>query len=236
MKQMAILVCMIWAVVGDGQDNTAAQIIIDQGERMEKQINKVSIAIKRNKSHNLYLNTAWQNSAVVSDENQVTYFNGRFNVLNKSIELKNKNGIRSIRPNRVEAAMVGNRYFTVVPADQIRGEANSSFFEVLALGEVNLYALHLLKTRMTGSNSITTAYNGEKEYYIGEQLYYHKTDGLCQELKVNKKNILRLFGDRKDEVEVFRRDKKLKYKSKEDLIQIFEFYNSLIGDVEGSDK
>lgn len=230
MKQILLWTCILGAVAVFGQDNEAAAIILAQGEQMEEQVMKVSTPVSRSKDHTLYLNPDWQNSAVVGGDGQVTYFNGRFSVLDKRIELKNKNGVRTISPARVEAAMVGERYFLVVPADQRKEEAATAFFELLSLGKVNLYMLHLLKSRMSGSNGITANYNGEKVYYIGEQLYFQPEGGLCQKLKFSEKKILALFGDQKAEVEAFAKENNLKFRPKDDLIRIFDHYNSLIED------
>jgi len=227
MKQLLLLACLLGAVNIHAQDNAAARIILEQGKQMEEQVTEFSTSISRKKDHTLYISPDWQNSAVVGEDGQVTYFNGRFSVLDRAIMLKNKNGFRSISPARVKAAMVGDKYFVVVPADQLKVNTGTAFYELLSLGKVNLYKLYVLKTRMSGSNGITTALNGEKVYYIGEQFYYQPEGGLCQELKLNTKKILTLFGDRTLEVEAFAKEHNLKFKDQEDLVKVFDYFNAL---------
>lgn len=227
MKYILTIICaVICLFTCQAQSNEAAALIMQESAAMQDQVMKLSTAITKSRNHNLYLNKTWQNGAVVTKDQQVAYFNGRFNVLDNSIELKNKNGIRSIRANRVKAAMIGDRIFISVPKDQIKQQANTSFYEVISLGKINLYVKHFLKSRMTGSNTLTTGYNGEKEYFIDEELHYHGNGMLCQKLK-GKKKILELFGTLRGEVEAYAKDQSLKYKAKEDLIRIFDFYNSL---------
>jgi len=227
MKQLVFLACLLGAVNIHAQDNAAAKTILAQGKQMEERVVKLSISRNRKRDHTLYVNPDWQNSAVVSGEGEVTYFNGRFSVLDRAIELKNSSGIRSIGPARVQAAMVGGQYFVVVPAEQLKENTGTAFYELLSLGKVNFYKLYVLKSRMAGSNGITTAYNGEKVYYIGEQFYYQPAGGLCDKLKSNAKNVLALFGDRKAEVEAFAKENNLKFRAQEDLVKIFDYFNSL---------
>lgn len=227
MKQLVFLICLLSASSIYGQNYTAVKTILAQGKQMEEQVNQLSVAVSRRKAHMLYLNADWQNSAVVDATGQMIYFNGRFSVLDRAIELKTRQGIRSISPVKVKAAMVGDRYFVVVPSDQLKENTGTAFYEILSIGKVNLYVLHILKSRMTGSNGITTAINGDKVYYISEQIYCQPKEGLCQKLKFNTKKILALFGDRKADVEAFAEENNLKFKSKEDLIRIFNFYNEL---------
>lgn len=145
---------------------------------MEEQVTEFSTSISRKKDHTLYISSDSQNSAVVGKDGQVTYFNGRFSVLDRAIILKNGNGLRSISPGRVQAAMVGDQYFIVIPAKQLKENTGTAFYELLSLGKVSLYKLYVLKSRMSGSNGITTAYKGEKVYYIGEQFYYQPVGGI----------------------------------------------------------
>jgi len=229
MRELLFIICLIGVITvkSFAQYDASAHKLLDLGTEMEDKMMKLSAPITKSRNHNLYLNASWQNSAVVNEDDEVIYFNGRYNVLDKAIELKNKNGIRSIRADRVKAAMIGKRYFIVVPQEFIEGVANTSFFELLSLGKTNLYVQHILKSRMIGSNSLTTSLNGDKEYYIDQELYYHKTGQSCKKLKSNKKNVLTLMEDGRIEVETFRKENNLKYKSQKDLIRIFDFYNSL---------
>lgn len=209
-----------------GQVNGDAQLLINQEVRMQEQIKKHSASISKKREHILYLDQSWQHSALVTKNGDIAYFNGRYSVLDNHIELINESGMRAIRPDRVSAAMVGNKYFLSVPKDQIKGNANTSFFEVLSVGKINLYLKHILKSRMKGSNSLTTGYNGEKQYYIDEELYYQNEGQLCQKLK-SKKKILALFSSKKEDVDSFAKSNDLKYKSIEDLKRIFDHYNEL---------
>ena len=79
---------------------------------------------------------------------------------------------------------------------------------------------------MTGSNSLTASYNGEKEYYRDEEIHYQEEGGLCQKLR-SKKKTLALFTVDKETVETFVKENDLKFKSIEDLKKIFGYYNEL---------
>jgi len=221
-----VITFMLFQVLAFGQHNEAAEKLIAEGTMMEEQIKKYSTPLRNNRNHNLYIDKIWQNSAVITTKGETMYFNGRFNVLDEAIELKNKSGIRSIRASGVSAAMVGDRFFISVKKDKIKKQESDSFFEILSMGNINLYMKHFLDTRMSGTNTLTSAYNGSKEYFIAEDLYYHTEDQLCQKLP-SRKNTMNLFGEKKMEVKKFISTNNLKFKSKQDLIRIFDFYNSL---------
>jgi|GEM_PF-2624150 len=195
-----------------------------QTAQVEKIVKLSSALSKSRKGHTLYLNPNWQNSAIETLDGKIYYFNGRYSVLDNSIEARTSSGIRVILPSRVKSAMIGHRYFASIGSDQIDEKSNPVYLEILTSGKANLFYKHILKSRMRGSNSLTAGLNGEKEYYKDKELYYSVNQNLIKKVK-SKKKMLKDFGLDKDILERFAKDQKLKFNSKEDLMKIFEYYD-----------
>ena len=182
---------------------------------------------ERKKSHNLYLNTNWSNSAIITKDGKVFYFNGRFSVLDEAIELLYEDHSRMISPARIAAAMVNGRYFESISKERFDDALGTTFLEVLTFGKIKLYARHYLKSKMQGSNSLTLGMNGQKVYYIDEELYYAVDEGPIEKIPSRKKLEKKLISSTSLTSTVLD-DANINTKSKEDLIAVFEKLNELV--------
>lgn len=102
-----------------------------------------------------------------------------------------------------------------------------SFFEILCDGAVlklsQLYKCIIVAGKLTdgvnpGSND---------RYKIVSDYYAINKFGAVELLKNSKKDLLELMADKKNEIEKYIKDNKLNIKRKNDLINIFGYYNTL---------
>ena len=70
-----------------GQLDSAYSKIEEYTEKMESTFKRISFPVKANNAQSLFVDTEWQHSFLVDPNNEVIHFNGRYNILNNSIEL-----------------------------------------------------------------------------------------------------------------------------------------------------
>jgi hypothetical protein len=106
------------------------------------------------------------------------------------------------------------------PIDQ---QDEHSFYQVLSSGKVGLL-LFLQKMVSTRKNALS----GEvtKEFISYETLYLFRGDKL-ERIKKDKDSILKALADRKEKMEAFAKDHKLRYKSFDEVRQLLDYYNSI---------
>jgi len=107
-------------------------------------------------------------------------------------------------------------------------EQFTAFFVVLSAGKTKLLALETIeyfegvKAKSSYETSKPAKLERSKdEYYIALE------DSFATELPKKKKDFLSLFKDKSEKVEVFMKENKLNNKDQEDLVQLFNYYNTL---------
>ncbi len=212
-----------------GQDTAKLNYLKNYQDSIHARIKNISSIRGNNKrEHNLYLNKAWQNCVLVTQKDEILYFNGRYSVLDHAIQWKRSDDIGVIYPGQIKSAMVGAYVLVPFKVGEIDGVHRPTYLEILSEGSLNLYLRHYLDSRIQGSNSLTAGINGTKEYFLAEDLYFSKGRTQVNKLKTSKKKMGQLFEARKEKVENFMKEHNLKYNSKEELIRIFDFYNGLV--------
>lgn len=203
------------------QIDPALLVLENYTEEMESTYKTLSFATKSSQKHNLYVDGEWQHSFIVGTENQITHFNGRYNVLNKSIELTYKGQVRTINSDKIRYAKIGQHIFAPFQTSE-----GSEYFEILSNGSVSLLLKYDLSEKMTSSNALVSQVVGETSYASQEELYFKKGNKI-EKLKSSKKKVLELFDDHTGEIESFADERKTRFGRKEDLIRVFNFYNGL---------
>lgn len=166
-----------------------------------------------------------------SDSTKLVDIKLRYNVFLDKMDIVFKGDTFGIQPSyRMVGLQIGDRLFmNSLMYDKWTKEFKYGYLEVLADG--NLKLLKQYQKTYT-YNSFTTKYNGgggDKNYhYIDKDRLFYKT-GIASaiELKKGKKKILKIFEDEAPMIEEYVEEKKLNFRSEEDLKEIFEYYNSL---------
>lgn len=208
------------------QELSLLKALQTEEESLQKSLKEISYPASKVKKHFFYLVKTWQNSMVLTTKGEKFSFNGRYNLLNKSIEYKINSTVRTIHINKVSLAKVGET--TLIPITQATNPdiKNYHYLEVLSFGEINLLKGYKLG-RMAGSQGQSLIPNGA-ESHVYEQLFFTYDFRDVIALEKSKKRILMLFKNKQKDLREYSKSEKLKFGSNEDLIKIFDHYNSLL--------
>ncbi|WP_321299173.1 hypothetical protein [Marinifilum fragile] len=72
-----------------------------------------------------------------------------------------------------------------------------------------------------------SSYTAPDRYVLKKEYYIRRSNEVAELIKVSKKSILQLLADKSENVKTFVKKNKLKIGKKNDLIQIFNYYNGL---------
>jgi hypothetical protein len=101
--------------------------------------------------------------------------------------------------------------------------STTDFYQVLSKGKSTL--LRSLKKSISVQKDQLSG-EVKKEFVLYEEYYLLHQD-ILKRLKRDRSFIIAMLADKKDKIEDFVRDKKLKYKSFDEIRQIIDYYNSL---------
>lgn len=226
-KLLCLCFLLFFSFSGESQiTETLRQIKLQQAAVIDA-LEDISYPSKSGRVHHFYLNKNWQNSFVITLDDETIYFNGRYNVLNKTIESHWKGEQRVIYPKKIKAAQIGENLLIPIGADQIRQVDNNRYLEVLSFGKLNLLNGYGLETKMETGSSLSFQGTGKKTYFIDETLYHTSDFKTIEKLDNSKGKILDLFGQQEKAVANFAKENRLRFNNKEDLRLIFDFFNSL---------
>jgi hypothetical protein len=110
----------------------------------------------------------------------------------------------------------------------IDNQDEASFYRVLVSGGLDSSELGLVQSIRKVVSLDKNAISGEEKKEVREYTdYYLVRNGRLKRIKKDKTFILSSMGDKKDKVSVYIADKKLNFKSIEDIGQIIRYYNGL---------
>jgi len=121
----------------------------------------------------------------------------------------------------IETKDIIYRFKTGFP--KIDNQNENSFYEVITEGNVTLLKF-IKKIISVKKNDMSGEVDKQFESY---EDYYVLSNNEMKRLKKDKDFILRLLSERKDEVESFLRKNPVNFKNVNDIIKLFQFYNSL---------
>ena len=101
------------------------------------------------------------------------------------------------------------------------------FLEILSEGKITLSSHKTAKKFQRSRNSPAARGHKKDGFFVNVQFYYSVDGGLIMPLPNKRKELFRLFHDKKDVVKQFIAWNGLVFKQKEDLVKIFDFYNLL---------
>lgn len=101
------------------------------------------------------------------------------------------------------------------------------FLEILSEGKITLSGHKTVKIFQGNSSTSVSGSHRKDDVFIKEQFYYSIDGGLITLLPKKRRDILKIFGDKKETVKQFLNWNGLVFKRKEDLVKIFDFYNTL---------
>lgn len=155
----------------------------------------------------------------------------RFNAFTDEIEMMSGNSgdiYNMIKKGYITAEFGGKTYSLHYFLDKNSKEKEGYLISIGQPGKIQFFykPIKTLSKAKEPSSSYETyfppSYIDESEYYI-----ITPKNPIANIIKLKKKDILNLLGDKTNEIESFVNKEKLTYKSEEDIIKIINFYNSL---------
>lgn len=105
----------------------------------------------------------------------------------------------------------------------VPGFTSTSYFDLLFEGKITL--LRKYKTSFIEDNVTGYGTSGTVKSFQSKTLYFVVDGSLSKEIKPNKKSVLEVFPEQSLKIETLLKEKKMKIKSENDLIEIIRFLN-----------
>jgi hypothetical protein len=158
----------------------------------------------------------------------------RYNVFNQEIAfIYGEDTLSIAAPLNVDTIAFSGKYFTYsLYIEEKKGPdvLASAYFEILNDGDFKLLRKNYVEIK---ENSYAKNYMGGggdgREYFIHQSSLYYKPEpgSAAFKLQKNKREILHLFKDKKEEISSYIKQNKLSISSEKDLIKIFNYYNQI---------
>lgn len=155
----------------------------------------------------------------------------RYNVLNDQLEVladKSKNDIRVIQGKHLKnftLKLSENELLKFDNANTFKSEKElNGFFETLVNGKFRLLKLYKAKTIKPNYNAGFGT--GEKNTIVSiTSDYYVVSNGQPEKINPGKKAFVSLMKDKENDVENYIKTNSLNFKSEDDIVRLFKFYN-----------
>ena len=197
-----------WSAIGLSQTNNTKYHAVPQQIGLEGNINYFE---------------EYQPGAVFFDDStavEVPLLN--YNLLVNKLTLKiNSDEFFIPNENKVDSFKIANKTFVQVPDLS----AKNKFYEII-FNENNLELIKETHAQIVTGKEGTGMTPTTPDRIKKTNRYYLAKNGKYHEFDLNKNSIIDLLGKEK-EINEFRKEKKLKFKNEEDVVQILDYYNSI---------
>lgn len=184
-----------------------------------------------------YLNDKWTPAVITTldgktHENTPVLYNAHYDlveaVVGKDTLILNSRLITSVEMPVTDEN--GVRYVTLKNGFTSSSEKieSTNFFEIMYEG--SSFTLMRKHYKFLKPSDFNAAYNtGSKfdEFQLQSSTYVKMLDGQIQKIRTNRRDILRLMGDKSKQVEDYAKKEKLKYDDDAHLVRIFAYYETL---------
>lgn len=189
----------------------------------------LNYTLAKNESLNVdgspYLNNEWKKGTLIfSSGKKLAIDLLNYNVYQGVVSYKVENLEYNPDMNaQIIGLTIAGRHFILEQLDKGRGK---EIYEVLSDGTIQLLKKYFVSIRKGKvANGLEKA---TKDHFNLETfLFYKRHDGEIKRL-VNGKNALTILEGQESKVKKFKLDNKLKLKRERDLIEIFDYYNSIV--------
>lgn len=149
----------------------------------------------------------------------------RYNVYNDLIEFRSNNGkVYNINnPEAISELSIGDSKFIYVDC-KLQKNNKKLFAEVIAEGNVSLLKRHRIKLQPEKQAETHKPAQPPMLVKMPSEYLIRKSDGSAQLFR-NKKELLMLLSDKKEEISDLIKRQKLSINDEKDLIRIFMYYN-----------
>jgi hypothetical protein len=155
----------------------------------------------------------------------------RYNVFQDKMEVLYEGDTFGIQPSyKIVGLKLGDRTFVnSLRYDEFTKQFDYGYFQELVDGKTLLLKRYeKTKTYSSFANNYTGG--GDKNFHYHDKtfLYYKVGPESAIKIKKSKKKFFKMFDDKSDLIEEFTEENNLSFRKEEDLIEIFEYYNTLL--------
>ncbi len=177
----------------------------------------------------MYLNDRWR-PGVISLYGDVSVKNYPFKIDLRSfnVDINTESEVKVLMFNRVKSFEWFNNGVRekFISSKEIQGKAPKGFFKIIHEGDFSLYKYYKLNVISSNYNMALDVGTQNNRYDIDE-FYFVCHNEQLKKIKLNKRNILKLFKNKENEIKEYVKENNLRYKDEIDMGLIFDYYNSL---------
>jgi hypothetical protein len=173
-----------------------------------------------------YLDDNFVESVVSSNASNQSGLLMRYNIFEDNMEVQQSGVVFILDPDmRINKVVIGKTPF-VVGKFEYKGKPHKGFLELLDSGKVSLFAKKIVEHKER-EEPTPLKYQGAPERFVRNQdIFYYRID-TGELIKIDKmKNFPETLSEKKEEISSFIKKEKIS-KNREDLIKLFNYYNSL---------
>jgi hypothetical protein len=182
-----------------------------------------------------YMNPRWLNSSIVlySVEKPIENYKTRYDIKLNELEVKTSDAVKVVPGTRIKSFAVYDSaeakprfYINARDFDTVDGNKLEGFFEVLEEGKATLLKRMEVSIKKADYNA-TLAVGSRDDKILKKDVFYVLKDKRVEELRLQKKKIMPLFGDKAGQVQEMANKKGLSFSKQDHLEMIFAYYNKL---------
>lgn len=175
----------------------------------------------------IYESLRFINASVVNEKSGTYEVRLRYNIFTDAIEYKKGDELYNIVKRPSVHARIGEDYFYFCNFKTQRGLKKNGYFILVELNEnYRIYKKHILEFTEPGiKRSTLDAITPGKIRSLTN--YYIEEKGILMKLPLDKKEILTVFQDKKEELQSYIKSEKIKLRKEEDLIRFVSKYSAL---------
>jgi hypothetical protein len=183
-------------------------------------------AVEKTYDGTVYLFSSWegQNTVYDTDNQKFVLQNLNYNILTKMLETKRgKDSLFTLEAKKVNFVNHASKTYRFY---NIRGTLEL-FQELYASDNVKFLKGFNTAVKEGVINPLTQVYLQNEKVFIEEKYYIKVKSGNFDEFKLKKRSVLKLMGDKGPQIKQYAYAEKLSYKSDEDLVKMFIYYDTL---------
>ncbi len=173
----------------------------------------------------VYVFDNWRNSAIIetSEDKRYKVRSVNFNAKTNAVEARiNGDSVFTFDYTNIDRIVINNRSFK---NEYSPVEGGYRVFEVIAeTDDFAIYKDYVLDIKEGNPNPMLVQTNDK---YIMRDNYYMKKGRSFKKIKLRKSSVLRLAGNKADELEAFAKENRLSFKKEADLQKLARYYETL---------
>lgn len=165
-------------------------------------------------------------SLIMKDETVINDRLIRYNIYNQQMEFIMDDDTSALaNPDDFERIIFGGHTFLYGPF-LCNGAIHRGYMELLFDGRVSLLLHRYIKYEVKDNNPYIHPVDSNPTYFREDRYYYSDENGPAVPLPLKKKRLQELFNNPEKNINLFMKETKNKLRTKQDFINLFEFYLS----------